>query len=82
RLESDDALDVYFTRAIEILQSSPLINSFFMEIAVRMMNEEKSIYNENVRKSPYFTKVWEYYQKYFNVTNKKVMSELKVTGGD
>lgn len=78
RLESDDALDVYLTRAIEVLQLSPVILSFFMEITLRTMSEKKSIFSENILRSPYFSTVWDYYKHQFEMGNKKVLSQLNI----
>ncbi|WP_370598714.1 hypothetical protein [Escherichia coli] len=66
KLEADDALDVYLTRAYENLQSTPLILNFFQFLIKKAMIENNSIFYRNLKHSEYFTEAWQFYHAKFN----------------
>ncbi len=66
KLEADDALDVYLTRAYENLQATPLILNFFQTIIKKAMSEKNSIFHENLNHSPFFIEAWAFYHAKFN----------------
>ncbi|MGE6234282.1 hypothetical protein [Aeromonas media] len=78
KLEADDALDVYLTRAYENLQSTPLILRFFQTLIIKAMNESNSILYRNLKNSDYFTDAWAYYHAKFNSDLKKDFSSIKI----
>ncbi|QCZ27812.1 hypothetical protein [Leclercia adecarboxylata] len=65
KLEADDALDVYLTRAYENLKSTPLILNFFQVLIKKAMNEKNSIFHGNLKNSEYFREAWSFYQTKF-----------------
>ncbi|MFK3708855.1 hypothetical protein [Leclercia adecarboxylata] len=65
RLTLDDALDVYLTRAMEVLQHSPLVLFFFKKIILQSMSEKNSIFFNNIENSDYFQNAWLFYKKMF-----------------
>jgi len=71
RLEADDALDVYLTRAYENLQSTPLILNFFQILIKKAMSEKNSIFYTNLKHSDYFSNAWSFYETKFNADLKR-----------
>lgn len=71
KLEADDALDVYLTRAYENLQSTPLILNFFQICMKKAMSEKNSIFYRNIENSDYFTEAWNFYEAKFNADLKR-----------
>ena len=65
RLLLDDSLDVYFTRALEVLQFSPLILVFYEKLMLKAMSEKNSIFYINLINSEYFQTAWVYYKTKF-----------------
>lgn len=78
KLESDDALDIYLTRAYENLQNTPLILNFFQVLIIKAMNEKNSIFYRNLKHSPYFTDAWGFYHAKFTHELKNTFYKMKL----
>ncbi|WP_159392326.1 hypothetical protein [Aeromonas rivipollensis] len=76
-LENDDALDVYLTRAYEVLGNTPLILSYFEKIILITMNEESSVFKQNLVNSKFFTEVWCIYYDRFKSDLKHSLSNIE-----
>lgn len=77
RLEKDDALDVYLTRAHEVLGNSPLILCYFEKIMLITMDEENSIFKRNLTNSEFFSEVWCIYYERFKLDIKQSISNIE-----
>lgn len=77
KLEADDSLDVYLTRAYENLQAAPLILNFFQVIVKKAMSEHNSIFHQNLKHSPFFTEAWSFYHAKFNHDLRKDFCSIK-----
>ncbi len=77
RLEKDDALDVYLTRAHEVLGNSPLILCYFEKIMLITMDEENSIFKRNLKNSEFFSEVWCIYYDRFKSDIKQSLSNIR-----
>jgi hypothetical protein len=62
----DDSLDIFLTRAIEGLSGNPLMFGYFCTIMQEAALEEHSMLGENLARSEYFRKAFEYYRNIFN----------------
>ena len=62
QLSGDDALDIFLSRNIEILQSAPVIRSIFFEILARAASAPDSSLGFNLANSSYFKEVFSHYE--------------------
>jgi hypothetical protein len=66
RLVRDDAYDIFITRNLELLNDYPIIKIFFIYFLLRMLDEKKSILEENISHSIYFRDMGDFYKKYLD----------------
>jgi len=64
RLLRDDSYDVFLTKNLECLGSTPLIKSFFIEIFLRSIDEPNSIISINAKYSEFFTEMISFYRRF------------------
>ncbi len=71
RLLADDSYDVFLTKNIEVLEYVPILKKTFLLIFVESLKNDNSIASMNSRYSEYFSKAFDFYEKYFFNYNKK-----------
>ena len=62
---SDDALDIFLTRIVEIVSEEPFVFACFGAIMLEAANHESSLLGENLRRSRHFQEAFEHYADVF-----------------
>lgn len=61
----DDSLDVFLTRAIEVMKESPLLLGYFFSILIAASKSENSLLGENLKRSINFQEAFAFYSELF-----------------
>lgn len=64
QLLADDAYDVFLTKNIEVLESTPILKKTFFKIFLESLKYEQSISGMNKKYSNYFSSAFKFYEDY------------------
>ena len=62
----DDSLDVFLTRASDVLCLNPIIQGYFYSIMLKASENNNSLLGENLKRSAYFREAFAFYTKLFS----------------